>query len=206
MSLQETSPQADAGTPRALIVIDCQRDFCEGGSLPVAGGNAVATGIADLIEARRTDYRLIIATRDWHIDPGDQFSTHPDFVDSWPKHCVAGTVGAEFSPNLNAHGEFTQRVDAIVSKGRDAAAYSGFEGVADDGRSLTAVLKAAGISSLDIVGLATDYCVKATALEARKEGYETTMLLPLTAGVPPDTTAAAIREMEQDGVHIQRAV
>ncbi len=191
---------------RALIVVDCQRDFCEGGSLPVTGGDAVASGVADFLAAHRTDYRLIIATRDWHIHPEHHFSTHPDFIDTWPKHCVAGTAGAEFSPNLDSHGPFVQCLDAIVSKGRESAAYSGFQGTTDDGRSLNRLLKDSDITSVDIVGLATDFCVKATALDAEKHGYATNVLLPLTAGVAPDTTAEAISAMEQAGVHVQAAI
>lgn len=172
----------------------------------MAGGNAVASGVADFIAAHRADYALIVATRDWHIHPEHHFSTHPDFIDTWPKHCVADTPGAQFSPNLDAHGPFVECLNAIVSKGRESAAYSGFQGTTEDGHSLNRLLKDAGITSVDIVGLATDYCVKATALDAEKYGYDANVLMPLTAGVSPDTTAAAISEMEQAGVRVQAAI
>jgi len=174
--------------------------------LPVAGGSAAASGIADFLETHRADYDMVVATRDWHIHPEHHFAKHPDFVDTWPDHCRAGTAGAQFSPNLDTHGPFTQCLTAIVSKGRYSAAYSGFQGFTDDGRSLTRLLKEGGVTSVDVVGLATDYCVKATALDAEHDGYATTVLLPLTAGVAPDTTAAAVNEMEQAGVNVQRTV
>ena len=170
----------------------------------MTGGDAVASGVADFLEAHRADYAFVVATRDWHIHPEHHFSAHPDYLNTWPRHCRAGTPGAEFSPNLDADGPFVPCLNAIVSKGRDSAAYSGFQGRTDDGRTLNTLLKEEGITSVDIVGLATDYCVKDTALDAAKDGYQTNVLLPLTAGVSPDTTAEAITAMEQAGVRIQR--
>jgi nicotinamidase/pyrazinamidase len=185
----------------ALIVADVQNDFCEGGSLAVSGGAEVALRIGELmhewIEAdpgqRRYDY--VVATRDHHVDPGDHFSDDPDFVDSWPPHCVAGTDGAAFHANLDP-----QPFDAVFDKGEHAAAYSGFEGRSRDGRTLAQWLRDHDVRSVDVVGLTTDHCVRATALDAVREGFQTQVLLDLTAGVAPTTTEAALQDMRQSGV------
>ena len=164
----------------ALIVVDVQRDFCEGGSLAVAGGAEVAGRIDALL---RTDhpYDHVVATRDHHIDPGMHFSAEPDFVDTWPRHCEVGTSGVEF------HDRLTFRdFDAVFDKGEYAAAYSGFEGTASDGTSLADWLTAHGVDRIDVCGIATDYCVRATALDAARTGFSTTVLLDLTAAVAPD--------------------
>lgn len=185
----------------ALIVVDVQNDFCEGGSLPVSGGAEVALLIGETLhrlsqaDPGSREYDYVLATRDHHIDPGEHFSNHPDFVDSWPAHCVAGTDGAAFHANLDP-----QPFDAVFDKGSYAAAYSGFEGHDRDGRSLAEWLSEHEVSEVDIVGLATDHCVRATALDARRAGLRTRVLLDLTAGVAAPTTAAAIEEMEQSGV------
>ncbi|MFI9403103.1 pyrazinamidase PncA [Nocardia sp. NPDC052316] len=184
---------------RALIIVDVQNDFCEGGSLAVAGGAAVAARISDLLAATR--YPAVVATRDHHIDPGDHFSAQPDYVDSWPPHCRAGTPGADFHPNLN-----TAAVQQVFSKGAYSAAYSGFEGTAEDGTSLADWLRAHGVESVDIVGIATDHCVRATALDARIEGFDTRVLLDLTAGVSRDTTDAALGHMRAAGVDLEGSV
>jgi nicotinamidase/pyrazinamidase len=173
---------------KALIVVDVQNDFCEGGSLAVAGGAAVAAGISGLLA--NADYAAVAATRDAHRDPDGHFSASPDFVDSWPPHCVIGTPGAELHPSFD-----TQRVDAIFDKGEWQAAYSGFEGLDHDGTSLADWLRAGGIDAVDVVGLATDHCVRATALDAAGEGFETTVLLDYTAGVAPATVASALAAM-----------
>ncbi|WP_107654480.1 pyrazinamidase PncA [Nocardia suismassiliense] len=184
---------------RALIIVDVQNDFCEGGSLAVAGGAAVAARISDLLAAAH--YTAVVATRDHHIDPGDHFSAQPDYVDSWPPHCRAGTPGADFHPNLN-----TAAVQQVFSKGEYSAAYSGFEGTAEDGTTLADWLRAHGIESVDIVGIATDHCVRATALDARIEGFDTRVLLDLTAGVSRDTTDAALGHMRAAGVDLEGSV
>ena len=142
-----------------------QNDFCEGGSLAVAGGAAVAAGISALLA--NADYAVVAATRDAHRDPDGHFSDHPDFVDSWPAHCVIGTPGAELHPNFD-----TQRVDAIFDKGECQAAYSGFEGTTSDGTSLADWLRGNGIDAVDMVGIATDHCVRATAIDAAREGFD----------------------------------
>jgi nicotinamidase/pyrazinamidase len=178
-------------------VVDVQNDFCEGGSLAVDGGARVATGIAEHIARHTDDYAAVIATRDYHVDPGTHFSAEPDYVDTWPPHCVAGTDGASFHPNLAGAVE---RFDAVVSKGAHEAAYSGFEGSDEAGRSLLDLLRASHADAVDIVGIATDHCVRATALDAREAGLDVRVLLPLCAGVAPDSTERAYRELEASGV------
>jgi nicotinamidase/pyrazinamidase len=179
----------------ALIVVDVQNDFCEGGSLPVTGGAAVAAAVSAHIAAGGYDH--VVATRDYHIDPGAHFSDAPDFVQSWPVHCVAGTPGASFHPELDVAG-----IEAVFSKGAHAAAYSGFEGAAPDGRTLAGWLRAAGVDTVDVAGIATDHCVRATALDAAREGFATTVLLGLTAGVAPSTVDAALVELRSAGVRV----
>jgi nicotinamidase/pyrazinamidase len=189
---------------KALIVVDVQNDFCEGGSLPVPGGAVVAFGINLLLrqwhEAEPDDrvYAYVVATRDHHIDPGEHFSAQPDFVTSWPRHCVAGTDGGAFHPNLDP-----QPFDAVFVKGEYAAAYSGFEGVAS-GVRLADWLRAREVAAVDVCGLATDYCVRATALDAVAAGFATTVLTDLVAGVSPTTTQAALEEMPRLGVTLRR--
>jgi nicotinamidase/pyrazinamidase len=180
---------------RALIVVDVQNDFCEGGSLAVTGGSAVAAAISAHLAAAGDGYAHVIASRDHHIDPGDHFSHQPDFAGTWPHHCVAGTSGAEFHPDLD-----TGRVEAVFSKGANAAAYSGFEGTDEAGTPLAAWLRERGVDTLDVVGIATDYCVQATALDAVRDGFATRVLLHLTAGVDPVTTEAALAALRDAGV------
>jgi nicotinamidase/pyrazinamidase len=181
---------------RALIVTDVQNDFCEGGSLAVSGGAEVAFRIGTLLhrwqqadEADR-EYDVIVATRDHHIDPGAHFSTTPDFVESWPPHCVVGSDGAAFHPNLDP-----QPFHAIFLKGEYQAAYSGFEAKTVDGVDLASWLRSHSVSDVDVCGIATDYCVRATALDSRREGFKTRVLLDLVAGVAPATTRRALDEL-----------
>ncbi|GAA0489615.1 amidase [Paractinoplanes deccanensis] len=174
---------------RALIIVDVQNDFCEGGSLAVAGGAAVAAGISLVLRKAGARWDHVVATKDWHIDPGKHFSDHPDYVDSWPAHCVVGSDGAEFHPELA-----TDRIEAVFHKGEHQAAYSGFEGHTDDGETLATWLRSRGVTEVELVGIATDHCVRATALDAKAEGFATTVLLELTAGVAEGTTAAALQE------------
>jgi nicotinamidase/pyrazinamidase len=179
----------------ALLVVDVQNDFCEGGSLAVAGGAAVAAAISALLA--NSDYAAVAATRDAHRDPHDHFSATPDFVDSWPVHCKVGTPGAELHPNFD-----TQRVDSIFDKGEWKAAYSGFEGVNTDGTSLADWLHDRRVDAVDVVGIATDHCVRATALDAVKAGFATTVILDHTAGVAPATVEAALVELREAGVRL----
>ncbi|MBF6186016.1 MULTISPECIES: nicotinamidase [Nocardia] len=180
---------------RALIIVDVQNDFCEGGSLAVTGGAAVADRISDHVTG--SDYAAVVATRDYHIDPGPHFSTAPDYVDSWPPHCRVGTPGADFHPNLD-----TAVVQEIFSKGEYSAAYSGFEGAAADGTALAEWLRDRGIDAVDVVGIATDHCVRATALDARTAGFDTRVLLNLTAGVAPETVDKALVQLREAGVEL----
>lgn len=181
---------------RALIVVDVQNDFCEGGSLAVAGGAAVANTITAWLAEKAGQYDHIVATTDFHIDPGPHFADDPDFVESWPRHCVAGSSGAALHPALD-----TGRIEAVFRKGAYSAAYSGFEGSAD-GVGLAEWLRSRGVDEVDIVGIATDYCVRATALDAVREGFRARVLTDLTAGVAPDSTAAALTEMRGAGVQL----
>ncbi|HEY2281340.1 MAG TPA: isochorismatase family protein, partial [Streptosporangiaceae bacterium] len=146
---------------RALIVVDVQNDFCEGGSLAVPGGAFVARSISERLITGADEYAHVVATQDHHIDPGAHFSDHPDFADTWPPHCVATTPGAEFHPDLDV-----SRVEAVFRKGEHAAAYSGFEGIDAAGTPLADWLRQRGVTDVDIVGIATDYCVRATAADA----------------------------------------
>ncbi len=182
----------------ALIVVDVQNDFCEGGSLQVAGGADVAAAISEHIQAGGYDH--VVATRDHHIDPGSHFADEPDYAASWPPHCVAGTPGADFHPHLD-----TSAIDEVFAKGHHSAAYSGFEGISDDGTPLADWLRAHGVDTVDIAGIATDHCVRATALDAVKAGFAVRVLLHLTAGVAQETTARALRELEDAGVELTGA-
>lgn len=180
---------------RALIVVDVQPTFCEGGALPVTGGNAVAARIADFVAAHRHAYALVATTQDWHIDPGDHFSDTPDFVDSWPPHGVAGTEEAELHPALAGLG-----ADVSVKKGQHAAAYSGFEGHTEDGRTLEQVLREARITDVDVVGLAESHCVCETALDAEEAGFTTRIFADLTEPVSAQTAATARERLRAAGV------
>lgn len=179
----------------ALIIVDVQNDFCEGGSLAVAGGADVAAGISRLLAAEPGGWDHVVATKDYHIDPGAHFGDPPDFVDSWPPHCVVGTPGSEFHPNL-----VTDRVEVIFHKGEHAAAYSGFEGHTDDGECLADWLRRHGVDQVEITGLATDFCVRATALDAVAEGFRTTVRLDLTAAIGPDTARGALQAFSDAGI------
>jgi nicotinamidase/pyrazinamidase len=178
---------------KALIVVDVQNDFCEGGSLAVAGGAAVAAAISAHLAGPAYDH--VVATRDYHVDPGAHFSAHPDYVDSWPVHCVRGTAGASFHPELDV-----TPVEAVFAKGAYAAAYSGFEGATPDGARLADWLRAHHVDMVDVVGIATDHCVRATALDAAREGFRTTVLLDLTAGVARSTVESTLTELDAAGI------
>ena len=185
---------------RALVIVDVQNDFCEGGSLAVQGGAATAAAISRYLATEGRVYGHVVASRDYHVDPGTHFSADPDFSRSWPAHCVVGTAGALFHPDFDA-----SRVEAIFSKGAHEAAYSGFEGTDDAGTPLGTWLREHDVDALDVVGIATDYCVRATALDAARQGFATRVLLRLTAGVDPATTAEALDEMRAAGVELAGA-
>ncbi|MEU3775493.1 nicotinamidase [Streptomyces sp. NPDC032472] len=192
---------------RALIVVDVQNDFCEGGSLAVTGGADVAAAITELIGNATAGYRHVVATRDHHVDPGPHFArppAAPDYETSWPVHCVAGTEGAGFHPNL-APAIASGAVAAVFDKGAYEAAYSGFEGTDENGTGLAEWLRERGVTEVDVVGIATDHCVRATALDAARAGLRTRVLLDLTAGVAPHTTARALEELRAAGVALTGA-
>ena len=185
---------------RALIVVDVQPTFCEGGELPVTGGNAVAERIAAYLAAHRGDYDLVVTTQDWHVDPGKHFSDQPDFVDTWPSHGLAGTPNAELHPalaGLALDGDVVR-----VHKGEHAAAYSGFDGHAADGTPLAEVLTARGIDEVDVVGIAESHCVLETVLDATRLGLRTRLLTDLTVPVTPELGAAARERMAAAGAEL----
>ncbi|MER5674895.1 isochorismatase family protein [Pseudonocardia alni] len=189
---------------RALIVVDVQNDFCEGGALAVAGGAVVAAGIGPLATTGRDGrvYDHVVATRDVHVDPGPHFSDTPDFVDSWPPHCRAGTPGASFHPALDV-----APIECVFDKGAYTSAYSGFEGASgnESGTPLGDWLTERGVTEVDVVGLATDHCVRATALDASRLGLATTVLLHHCAGVAPETTERALAALAEAGVELRTA-
>ncbi|GAA6527251.1 isochorismatase family protein [Intrasporangium sp. DVR] len=197
----QTTPGGGRGRRKALIIVDVQNDFCEGGSLAVPGGAEVAREISTHVADHRDDYDVVVATADWHVDPGSHFSAAPDYVDSWPVHCVAASPGSDFHPDL---APALHAVQAVFRKGEHAAAYSGFEGRSDDVAQapLADWLTERGVSDVDVVGIATDHCVRATALDARREGFATTVLLGLTAGVARSTTEAALTQLDEAGVRL----
>ncbi|MFF9771872.1 isochorismatase family protein [Streptomyces sp. NPDC014636] len=184
---------------RALIIVDVQKDFCEGGSIPVKGGADRAAAIADLVRRADGQYAFVVATRDHHIDPGAHFSENPDFQDSFPVHCVVGSEGSEFHPHF-ASAVDAGHVDEVVFKGAHSASKSGFEGFTQDGTALSDWLKARDITGLDVVGIATDHCVKATALDGVRAGFTVRVLLDYTAGVAADSTRTALDELRRAGV------
>ena len=206
---------------KALIIVDVQNDFCAGGALATDRGAKVAALISEYVEDNHHRYEAVVATQDWHIDPGAHFSDTPDFVDSWPVHCVANTEGAEIHPNLD-----TDYIEAYFRKGRYEAAYSGFEGLQapeesvmtgehepgatldDEGPKtpLADWLDEREIQDVDIVGIATDYCVLATAKDAVDAGYETCVLIDLTAPVHEDKLDEVIAEMEDEGITVKQAL
>jgi nicotinamidase/pyrazinamidase len=178
---------------KALIVVDVQNDFCEGGSLALPGGAAAAEQISKYMAAG--GYSHVVATRDFHIDPGAHFSDEPDFADSWPPHCVAGTPGASFHPSLDV-----SPIEAVFSKGHYSAAYSGFEGKTDGGDELAGWLKQRDVTSVDVVGIATDFCVRATALDAAKAGFTVKVLLDLTVGGSQPSVDKTLTDFTEAGI------
>lgn len=187
-----------ARSNEAIIVVDPQPDFFDDGPLPIQGATKISEKIAQYLRDRGDNFAMTIVTQDWHISPDGHWSTNPNFVTSWPVHCAAGTSGAAIHSSLA-----NQRWDAVIRKGQDSAAYSGFEGVNENGASLADVLSTANVDSVTVVGFATDYCVKLTALDARELGLSVSVLLDLCAGVDAHTTREAISEMAEAGVSIK---
>ena len=191
---------------RALIVVDVQNDFCEGGSLAVAGGAGVAAAITGFLREQpgsgRPEYAAVVGTLDWHVDPGHHFSADPDYVDTWPVHCVVGTEGSQSHPALDR-----SLIEAWFHKGRHAAAYSGFEGRTEDGQGrpgagLADWLRERGVEAVDVVGIATDHCVRATAMDAVTAGFATRVLLDLTVGVATASTRSTLEQLRAAGVQL----
>ena len=190
---------------RALFIIDVQNDFTEGGALGVEGGEAVAAGITRYLAEHPHRYDQVFASRDWHDadnDNGGHFATTdaPDFVTTWPVHCVAGTIGADYHAALN-----TSAVTVGVRKGQGRPAYSIFEGVTDEGEPLTQRLDDLGVEEIDVVGIATDYCVLASALDAVATGRMVRVLDDLVAGVAPGSSALALERLAAAGVRVERS-
>jgi nicotinamidase/pyrazinamidase len=188
----------------ALLAVDLQSDFVQGGSLPVPNGMQVAAQVARHIRHFKTEYQFVVASRDYHEDPADHFSATPDYVTTWPPHCVIGTPGAAFVPPI-ANLVREKMILAIVSKGRHAAAYSAFEGIDSRGHNLVDVLKEQRIEHIDICGIATDYCVRASALDARKNEFQVRILVNLCAAVTEATGLQALEEMKAAGCQLQAA-
>ncbi len=185
---------------RALLIVDLQNDFTEGGALAIAGGDAVASAVSAFLTVHAGDYDLIVASRDWHHPEGDNgghFAEEPDFVDTWPKHCVAGTEGAEYDPLLNA-----ESITHHVRKGHGMPAYSMFEGATENDETVAALLRERGVIDADVVGLATDHCVRASALDAIAHGVHVRVLTDLVAGVSPESSEAAVAELAHAGAEI----
>lgn len=183
----------------ALIVVDVQKDFVEGGSLAVTGGQQVASYLNDLVIpvfAQIHPEVPVIFTKDWHIDPGSHFSEEPDYVDSWPRHCEADTEGAEFAAS------FTPEVENVFRKGMYAASYSGAEGVNIDGTFLIEHLRNLEITDVEIVGIAYDHCVSATAIDLAQAGFTTRVIKAFTASVTPENDAEVTKKLTDLGIHV----
>lgn len=206
---------------QALIIVDLQNDFCEGGALAVEGGAQVAADLSEYLEENHAEYSAVVATQDWHIDPGPHFAETPDFVRSWPVHCVAGTDGAELHADLD-----TDHIEARFLKGLYDDGYSGFEGrlgdpervgilegekgikvepedvIPSEAPDLDTWLQQEGIDSVTIVGIATDHCVRATALDAAENDYAVTVISDLTVGVSEEKIAETYAEFEEAGITV----
>ena len=188
----------------ALLVVDVQADFVEGGSLGVNGGRTVAAMIARHVRHFKNEYQFVVASRDYHENAPDHISDHPDFINTWPPHCMVGTPGAAFVPTIqNLVRE--KHIQTVVTKGRNHAAYSAFEGLDPRGHYLLDVLKENRIDHIDVCGIATDYCVLATALDAKKNEFQVRVLVNLCAAVNEETGQKALEEMKVAGIQLQAA-
>ena len=185
---------------RALLIVDVQNDFTEGGALAVAGGDAVASGVTALLQGHAAEYDLVIASRDWHDATGDNgghFADDPDYVDTWPVHCVADTAGADYDPLLD-----TAAITHHVRKGQGKPAYSMFEGVTETGETVAEILSAHGVLTADVVGIATDHCVRASGMDAIAHGVQVRIRTDLVAGVGAESSAAALAELAHAGAEL----
>ncbi|WP_193611786.1 isochorismatase family protein [Nocardioides lijunqiniae] len=204
MTASQTDQTVEQATARrALIVVDVQQDFVEGGSLGVAGGRDVAARISEHLAGHAADYATVVASRDWHdphSDNGGHFAAageEPDYVATWPQHCVSDGPGSDYAPEL-----VLDLVSHHVRKGQGAPAYSAFEGVDEDGRPLAELLTSYGVTDVDVVGIATDYCVLQTVLDARGRDLGVRLLDGLHAGVAPASSEAAVASMRESGVEV----
>lgn len=215
-TMAKTENTESTETKRALLVVDVTPTFCEGGGLAVEGGNAVADAVAAHIDRSAGRYQEIVASEDWHIDPGDHWAPDghdPDFSSSWPVHGVAGTDEARVHPAVQAALERSDLDHRLVRKGMHSAAYSAFEGVVvndpdvldPEGPGLAEWLRSAGVTALDVVGIATDHCVLASARDAIAEGFDVTVITDLSVGVAPGTSAAALDELAESGATMTTA-
>jgi len=194
----------------ALIIVDVQNDFTEGGALAVKGGDRIANAIADYVTRNHRDYDFVLFTKDYHNALPDTNGGHfavtnePDFVSTWPVHCVGGTEGAQLHPALlNASLPFDAH--HVFRKGQGKPDYSGFQGYNMDGTDLDEYLLAHGVDRVDIVGIAGDHCVKATALDAVRFGYDVNVLPGYVVSVGGDeATAAMMREVKRAKVTLDR--
>ncbi|MDO4909382.1 MAG: isochorismatase family protein [Corynebacterium sp.] len=184
---------------RALIIVDVQNDFCPGGALATRSGAVVAKKIAQYLRANHEKYTTVVATKDWHVSPGTHWSENPDFINTWPVHCEADTFGAEFHQEIK---NVEDLIDGTFCKGRYTAAYSGFEGLYQD-TSLENWLKSRGVHYVDVCGIATDYCVRQTAMDAKQRGFDVRLLRDLVAPVSVDTGKAALEDMRTAGIEIK---
>ena len=186
---------------KAILIVDVQKDFTEGGALGANGGGALAKKITEHLSAHGNEYELVIASRDWHDpqnDNGGHFSEQPDYVNNWPPHCVSGTPGAEYHSGLD-----TNLIDEHIRKGQGKPAYSAFEGATEAGRTVPELLAEKKINELVVVGIATDYCVRASALDAVAAGLKVTLLPQMCVGIDPAGSIRAIREMSDAGVEVR---
>ncbi|MBI3755715.1 MAG: bifunctional nicotinamidase/pyrazinamidase [Deltaproteobacteria bacterium] len=183
------------GKKRALVIVDVQNDFCPGGALPVPEGDKVVPLLNEYINKFQKADIIIYASRDWHPAQTKHFKT---FGGVWPPHCVQGTKGAEFHSGLKLPEE-----TIILSKGEDPNedSYSGFQAKTKENKSFADSLKENGIEHLYIGGLATDYCVLATVLDALKQGFKATILMDAIKGVDirAGDSAEAVKKMEKEG-------
>ena len=199
-STQARATRTLDGMTRALLIVDVQNDFTEGGALAVSGGDAVASGVSAFLAAHAADYGVILASRDWHdpdSDNGGHIAPQPDYVDTWPVHCVAGTSGADYDPLLD-----TASITHHVRKGQGIPAYSMFEGITESGERTAEILADHGVTEADVVGIATDHCVRASALDAIDHGIRVRILTDLIAGVAPGPSEAALAELAHAGAEL----
>jgi nicotinamidase/pyrazinamidase len=184
---------------KALLLVDVQRDFCSGGALPAQDGEAVVPVLNRYVERFSAVGYPIYASRDWHPENSAHFQARGG---PWPPHCIQGSSGAEFHPDLDLPE------DVVVITAGDLPdedeGYSAFEGHTDDGTSFGDELRARGVDELYVGGLATDYCVRASALDARKHGFKTVLLEDAIrpVEVTPGDAERAIREMKDAGVEL----